>query len=51
VAFGALDGLTCVVGQSAKGPDSLVLCPDSPAVPSIACEPCDGLCVTPDCST
>jgi hypothetical protein len=49
VASGIPNGSTCVVGRSAKGPDGPVLCPDCPVVPGIACEPCGGLYVTPDC--
>jgi hypothetical protein len=49
VISGAPDGLTCAVGRSASGPDGLVLFSDYPAVSGNTCDPCGGLCVTPDC--
>jgi hypothetical protein len=45
VASDAPDGLTYVVGQSAKGSNGLVLYLDSLVMPS---EPFGGLCVTLD---
>jgi hypothetical protein len=42
---------TCVVGRSASGSDSPVLFLDCLVAPGNACDPCDGLCVTPDYPT
>jgi hypothetical protein len=49
VASGISDGLTTVVDLSEKGPYGPILYLDGPIVLGIACEPCDGLYVTPDC--
>jgi hypothetical protein len=48
VILGALGGPTCAVGQSTSGPDGPVLFLDCPTVSGNACDPCGGLCVTPD---
>jgi hypothetical protein len=47
VISGAPDGPTCAVRWS--GPDGLVLFLDNLAASGNACDPCGGLCVTPDC--
>jgi hypothetical protein len=51
VDFGASNGPTCIVVWSASGTNCLVPFLDYPVVPGNACEPCDGLCVTPDYPT
>jgi hypothetical protein len=45
---GASDGPTCVVGQSASGSDGPVLFLDCPVASGNTCDPCGGLCITPD---
>jgi hypothetical protein len=49
VTSGAPDGPTCTVGQSAGGSDDPVLSSDGPVTSGNTCDPCGGLCVTPDC--
>jgi hypothetical protein len=48
---GAPDGPTCIVGWSTSAPDGPVLFLDCPVTLGNACNPCDGLCVTPDYPT
>jgi hypothetical protein len=45
----ASNGSTYDVGWSASGPYGPVLFPNYSTVLGNACDPCDGLCVTPDC--
>jgi hypothetical protein len=49
VAFGAPDSPTYAVGRYASELDGPVLFLDCSVVPCNACDPCDGLCMTPDC--
>jgi hypothetical protein len=49
VTSSILDSPTYVVGSSVMGSDGPVLYPACLVVSGIACEPCGGLYVVPDC--
>jgi hypothetical protein len=50
VTFGAPNGPTYAVGRSTSRPDGPVLFLDCPIMLGNSCDPCYGLCVTPNCS-
>jgi hypothetical protein len=43
------DDLTCIVGQSTKGPNGQVLFSNCTVMSGNVCDSCDGLCVTLNC--
>jgi hypothetical protein len=49
VTSGTLDDPTYTVGRSAGGSDGPVLSSNCPVTLGNTCDPCGGLCVTPDC--